>query len=178
VEGRRSSSISSYPGDVRSVPVYSWDQWNRWTCVLFYCGPTVTLSDLSKSLIQGTLEEIIWSKWWSPSISLLLFFHFSPKNGFPPKKKVVVSPDVRCNPVYVRHFSSTLDFILWSHRLIHKFCLFLSLSRFIINNNKTSAWRQLSYVRSTSPDNWRQSLTSKPPLVLTFWSSRDSLWHS
>ncbi len=25
----------------------------------------------------------------------------------------------------------------------------------------TSAWRQLSYVSSTSPDNWRQSLTTK-----------------
>ncbi len=40
-----------------------------------------------------------------------------------------------CNPVYVRHVdSSTLAFSLSSHRLIHKFCLKFSLSRFIINN--------------------------------------------
>jgi hypothetical protein len=36
--------------------------------------------------------------------------------------------------VYVRHVSSTLAFSLSSHRLIHKFCIQFSLSRFIINN--------------------------------------------
>ncbi len=38
--------------------------------------------------------------------------------------------------MYVRHVSSTLDFSLSSHRLIHKFCLFLSFSRFIKIYNK------------------------------------------
>ncbi len=37
--------------------------------------------------------------------------------------------------MYVRHVSSILAFSLSSHRLILKFCLQLSLSRFIINNN-------------------------------------------
>ncbi len=36
--------------------------------------------------------------------------------------------------MYVRHVSSTLTFSLSSHRLILKFCLYLSLSQFIINN--------------------------------------------
>jgi hypothetical protein len=37
--------------------------------------------------------------------------------------------------VHVSHVdSSTLAFSLSSHRLIHKFCLYLSLSRFIINS--------------------------------------------
>jgi hypothetical protein len=30
----------------------------------------LTLSDLCKSLLEGTLEEIMWSKWGSPSIPL------------------------------------------------------------------------------------------------------------
>ena len=30
----------------------------------------LTLSDLRKSLLQGTLESIMWSKWGSPSIPL------------------------------------------------------------------------------------------------------------
>jgi hypothetical protein len=36
--------------------------------------------------------------------------------------------------VYVSHVSSTLAFSLSSYRLIHKFCLYLSISRFVINN--------------------------------------------
>ncbi len=36
--------------------------------------------------------------------------------------------------MYVRYVYSTLAFSLSSHRLIHKFCLYLSFSRFIINN--------------------------------------------
>ncbi len=47
--------------------------------------------------------------------------------------------------VYVRHVdSSTLAFSLSSHRLIHKFCLQLSLSRFIINNTISSVTLVLS----------------------------------
>ncbi len=30
----------------------------------------LTLSDLCKSLLEGTLEQIMWSKWGSPSIPL------------------------------------------------------------------------------------------------------------
>jgi hypothetical protein len=30
----------------------------------------LTLSDLHKSLLEGTLEEIMWVKWGSPSIPL------------------------------------------------------------------------------------------------------------
>jgi hypothetical protein len=30
----------------------------------------LTLSDLRKSLLEGTLEAIMWSKWGSPSIPL------------------------------------------------------------------------------------------------------------
>jgi hypothetical protein len=30
----------------------------------------LTLSDLSKSLLEGTVEEIMWSKWGPPSIPL------------------------------------------------------------------------------------------------------------
>jgi hypothetical protein len=30
----------------------------------------LTLSDLRKSLLEGTLETIMWSKWESPSIPL------------------------------------------------------------------------------------------------------------
>ena len=30
----------------------------------------LTLSDLRKSLLEGTLEEIMWAKWGSPSIPL------------------------------------------------------------------------------------------------------------
>ncbi len=37
--------------------------------------------------------------------------------------------------MYVRHVSSTLVFSLPPHRLILKFCLYLSLSRFIINKH-------------------------------------------
>jgi hypothetical protein len=34
----------------------------------------LTLSDLCKSLLEGTLEEIMWSKWGSPSIPLGVIF--------------------------------------------------------------------------------------------------------
>ena len=36
--------------------------------VLSFAG--LTLSDLSKSLLEGTLEAIMWAKWGSPSIPL------------------------------------------------------------------------------------------------------------
>ncbi len=37
-------------------------------CVFSFAG--LTLSDLCKSLLEGTLEVIMWSKWGSPSIPL------------------------------------------------------------------------------------------------------------
>ncbi len=51
---------------------------------------------------------------------------------------------ITLDPVYVRHVSSTLAFSLSSHPLIHKFCLYLSLSRFIINNKGLSSMTQNS----------------------------------
>ena len=33
-----------------------------------FCFPGLTLSDLRKSLLEGTIEAIMWSIWGSPSI--------------------------------------------------------------------------------------------------------------
>ncbi len=55
LEGRWASSISSYISDGTPVPGYSCSQCN-------------SLSDLRKSLLEGTLELIMWAKWGSPII--------------------------------------------------------------------------------------------------------------
>ena len=65
MEGRRTSSFSSYYSRDSSIPDYS--------CVSVtvervFSFPGLTLSDLCNSLVEGTIETIMWSKWGSPSI--------------------------------------------------------------------------------------------------------------
>jgi hypothetical protein len=44
---------------------------NEWTTAERVCGfAGLTLSDLRKSLLEGTLEEIMWVLWGTPSIPL------------------------------------------------------------------------------------------------------------
>ncbi len=64
MEGRRTSSFSSHCCHGSSIPAASA------TAERVFSFAGLTLSDLRKSLLEGTLEAIMWTKWGSPSIPL------------------------------------------------------------------------------------------------------------
>ncbi len=67
VEGRRTSSFSSHCCHDSSIPGYSC---GYATVERVFSFTGLTFSDLRKSLLEGTLEVIMWAKWGSPSIPL------------------------------------------------------------------------------------------------------------
>ncbi len=68
MEGRRTSSFSS-PCCHDSSPFLPIPAVSA-TAERVFSFAGLTLSDLRKSLLEGTLEAIMWAKWGSPSIPL------------------------------------------------------------------------------------------------------------